>query len=93
VPTDLTAAATGLTVDLIWQPVDDPSLAGYNIYRQPANSTAAPTRLNATPIDVPGYHDAIPAPPAAAYTYTVTSVDTKGNESGPCITAVRITKP
>ena len=98
-PTDLTAASFAATndspnleVDLIWQPVDDPSLAGYNIYRQEIDSTdsagtnsSPSSRLNKAPIPLPGFHDEIPTPiPGSNYKYSVTSVDAKGNESAPC---------
>jgi len=98
-PTDLTAASfippsgsSSLQVDLIWQPVDDPSLAGYNIYRQEIDSTdsagtnsSPSSRLNKAPIPLPGFHDEIPTPiPGSNYKYSVTSVDAKGNESAPC---------
>jgi len=95
-PTDLTAASfippsgsSSLQVDLIWQPVDDPGLAGYIVYRQPIDTTGTPTgpiaRLNKIPIPLPGFHDEIPTPPPGShYRYSVTSVDAKANESAPC---------
>jgi hypothetical protein len=79
-------------VDLIWQPVDDariPSqlaapLAGYNVYREqlsPAGATVSPpTRLNATPVLLPAFHDAT-ADPTLRYRYSTTSIDAAGHES------------
>jgi hypothetical protein len=70
--------------DLIWQPVDDPGLAGYNIYREPldaAGHAAGPrVKLNTTPIALPAFHDAT-AQEGVRYRWDVTAVDDKGNES------------
>ena len=105
-PTDLNAASfastTGnpsLEVDLIWQPVDDPSLAGYNIYRQPLDTSGAPSapsiRLNKSPVRLPAFHDELPTPttPASRYLYKVSSVDTNNNESTPTTTTLELTTP
>ena len=102
-PTDLSAASfastTGspnLEVDLIWQPVDDPGLAGYNIYRQPLDAAGAPTapiiRLNKSPVRLPAFHDELPAP-ASRYAYKVSSVDTNNNESAPATTTLELPTP
>jgi hypothetical protein len=64
-------------------------LAGYNLYRQEFTATTR-TRLNSSPIPQPAFHDAT-ANPAASYRYSVTAVDTKGNES-PALT-VSFTPP
>jgi hypothetical protein len=96
VPTGLTAAgfmneATAkqpavFAVDLIWQPVDDPGLSGYNLYRQPVNEGAsARVRLNKTPLPSPAFHDTT-AKDGVGYLYSVTAVDRKGNESAPATT-------
>ena len=94
VPTGLTAVAfteatSGFAVDLIWQPIDDTGLiapfAGYNVYRA---STGEATRLNSIPLTVPAFHDTT-ALPNTAYRYSVTAVDSMGNESGPVGTAIQ----
>jgi len=103
VPTDLTAASfavsntdpsAGFAVDLIWQPVNDATLAGYNIYRQPLDPAGTPTspphRLNTTPIRLPAYHDIIPTATDQRYRYSVTSVDAKGNESAASVTILNL---
>jgi hypothetical protein len=89
-PTD--APSAHFSIDLIWQPVDDANitpqlaapLAGYNVYREQlaadGSVTASRTRLNPTPVAVPGFHDAT-AEPDARYRYSVTAIDAKGNES------------
>lgn len=98
-PTGLTAVGYSsgspsvFAVDLIWQPVDEAGLithlAGYNLYREPLNaagqSTSKPHQMNTLPVPQPSFHDAT-ADPAATYRYSVTAVDTKGNES-PAATA------
>jgi hypothetical protein len=86
--TDATATAqAGYAVDLIWQPVDDTGLlaglAGYNVYR---SGPAGRKKLNTTPVQVPAFNDAT-AHPTDRYSYSVTAVDGKGNES-PAATVV-----
>jgi fibronectin type 3 domain-containing protein len=72
-------------VDLVWQPVEDGDLAGYNVYRQLLGADSKPTgaleRLNASPVQQSSFHDAS-AVAAGRYRYSVTAVDTEGNESG-----------
>jgi hypothetical protein len=95
-PTGLTAAAysTGtpptFAIDLIWQPVNETGLitplAGYNLYRETlnaaGNSTSKTQRINTLPIQQPAFHDPT-ANPATTYRYSVTAIDTKGNQSPP----------
>jgi hypothetical protein len=93
-PTGLTAAAystetpPAFAVDLIWQPINETGLithlAGYNLYRETLNaageSTAKRQQMNSLPIAQPAFHDPT-ADPATTYRYSVTAIDTKGNES------------
>ena len=74
-------------VDLIWQPIDNAGLTagltGYNVYREAIDPTTDPRdRLNTAPLQTPGFHDPS-ADSALRYRYSVTAVDTKGNESPP----------
>jgi hypothetical protein len=103
-PTDLSAAgfpspaaSSTLAVDLIWQPVDDPGLLGYNIYRQPLDASNSPNginqRLNPQPIPLPAFHDELPSTTGLRYRYSVTSVDKTGNESAPAITTLNTSQP
>jgi len=99
-PTGLTAAGyfsatpQAFAIDLVWQPIDEAGLitplAGYNLYREPldaaSNPTAPRTQLNTAPIPQPAFHDTT-ANPSTLYRYSVTAVDTKGNES-PATTAL-----
>ncbi|MDE3106339.1 MAG: fibronectin type III domain-containing protein [Acidobacteriota bacterium] len=83
VPGELRAAAGAAeqaTIDLSWQPVTDADLAGYRVYRSAAGSRDQATRLNSTLIAGPAYSDAA-VQPGQSYRYTVTAVDTAGNES------------
>ena len=102
VPSDLSVAAfavsntdpsRGFAADLIWQPVDDEGLGGYNVYRQALDAKGAAVgarqRLNSVPVKLPGYHDALSAAMSGTrYRYSVTAVDAKGNESEACETTL-----
>jgi hypothetical protein len=66
-------------IDLIWTPVGNADLAGYNVYRHEAG--AAAVKLNAELVRTPGYRDA-QVESGKTYFYSVTAVDERGNESG-----------
>jgi hypothetical protein len=91
-------SAPSFAVDLIWQPVNDSGLitpfAGYLIYRESIDSMGHPvdqrTRLNAVVLGGPAFHDAT-ADPKLGYRYSVTAVDSKGNESGAAVVVVEPT--
>ena len=87
-PTDLSAASFDHpkpAIDLIWQPVDDPRLAGYNVYRD--NGDGNKTRLNPAPVPLPAFHDDT-VTVGQRYRYSVTAVDAKGNESAAAVTTI-----
>lgn len=65
-------------VDLVWAPVTDADLSGYNVYRHLEGTQAS--KLNAEPVKTPAYRDTS-VEPAKRYTYTVSAVDQRGNES------------
>ena len=65
-------------IDLVWAPVTDVDLAGYNVYRH--EEGAAPAKLNADLIKTPAYRDANVVS-GKHYIYTVAAVDVRGNES------------
>ena len=67
-----------LSIDLNWSPNTEQDLAGYNVYRS-ANG-GAPGKLNRELIKTPSYRDVTVAA-GAAYSYQVTAVDLRGNES------------
>jgi hypothetical protein len=86
VPAGLQAAYSGEGqkpfVDLIWAPVTNPDLAGYNVYRSEANSAAEKLviKLNSELVKTPSYRDSAVAS-GKTYSYSVSSVDARGNES------------
>ena len=65
-------------IDLIWAPVADMDLAGYNVYRHERGSPAV--KINAELIKAPAYRDAEVAG-GKTYFYLVSAVDVRGNES------------
>ena len=83
-PTGLETAAGGgdtPSIDLSWRPDTEADLAGYNVYRR-TEGGGDWERLNHAPIAVPAYTDkAVSA--GQSYTYRVTAVDSRGNESAP----------
>jgi len=74
-----------LSVDLVWQPDTESDLAGYNVYRQAASGDAA-VKLNVKLVALPSFRDES-AVRAVGYRYTVTAVDSKGNESAASVPA------
>jgi hypothetical protein len=65
-------------VDLIWAPVTNADLAGYNIYRHEQNGAAQ--KLNTELVKSPSYRDREVAA-GRTYAYSVSAVDARGNES------------
>jgi hypothetical protein len=65
-------------IDLIWAPVTDADLAGYNVYRREGND--APVRANVELVKVPAYRDT-KVSAGKTYSYSVSAVDVRGNES------------
>ncbi len=82
VPPGLQAVASGEGqkpfVDLIWAPVTNSDLAGYNVYRREAEGSAV--KLNSELVKSPAYRDNAVAP-GKTYSYSVSAVDVRGNES------------
>lgn len=82
VPSGLQAVFSGpgqsLFVDLVWAPVTDADLAGYNVYRR--EEGAKSEKLNLDPLKAPSYRDTHVSA-GTRYYYSVTSVDIRGNES------------
>ena len=84
VPSGLQAVFSGpgqqAFIDLIWAPVTDVDLEGYNVYRH--EEGAPPTKVNAAPLKTPAYRDASVVS-GKKYLYSVSAVDVRGNESAP----------
>ena len=82
VPAELQAVFSGpgqqAAIDLVWAPVTDMDLAGYNVYRHEAGGVAV--KLNAEPVKTPAYRDARVVA-GKSYLYAVSAVDVRGNES------------
>lgn len=81
-PTGLQAVSSGPGqkpfIDLIWAPDTDADLAGYNVYRSEVGSETK--KLNAGAVKSPAFRDD-EVLPGHAYTYSVTAIDVRGNES------------
>jgi hypothetical protein len=67
------------SIDLSWDANFENDVVGYNIYR---SSGADFVKQNAEPIAVPSFRD-MHAEPGQQYTYRVTAVDQRHNESAP----------
>ena len=65
-------------IDLVWAPVTDSDLAGYNVYRHEVGGE--PVKLNSEPLKTPSYRDDH-VTAGKRYLYSVTSIDFRGNES------------
>jgi hypothetical protein len=65
-------------IDLIWAPVTDADLDGYNVYRHEEGS--APVKLNAELVKMPAFRD-VQVVSGKKYFYSVSSVDVRRNES------------
>jgi hypothetical protein len=82
VPTGLQAVFSGpgqqAFVDLIWTPVTDADLQGYNIYRH--EEGAPVVKLNSEVVRTPAFRDARVGG-GKTYFYSVSAIDQRGNES------------
>jgi len=82
VPASLQAVFSGpgqkVFIDLVWAPVADADLAGYNLYRSEDDGSFA--KINPDLVRAPAYRDT-DVQAGKRYTYAVTSVDLRGNES------------
>jgi hypothetical protein len=65
-------------IDLVWVPDTDADLAGYNVYRREAGTTAV--KLNVELVKTPAFRDA-QVVAGKTYVYSVSAVDERGNES------------
>jgi hypothetical protein len=68
-------------IDLIWAPVTNADLAGYNVYRRENSASGASmAKLNSELVKSPSYRD-FAVTSGKTYTYAVSAVDVRGNES------------
>lgn len=81
-PAGLQAVASGVGqppfIDLTWAPNTEPDLAGYNAYRR--QDGQAEVRINTELVKAPAFRDR-DVTPGHKYSYFVTAVDLRGNES------------
>jgi hypothetical protein len=82
VPSGLQAVFSGpgqqAFIDLIWAPVADADLDGYNVYRH--EEGGATVKVNAVPVKLPAFRD-LHVVSGKTYFYAVSAVDLRGNES------------
>ena len=82
VPSGLQAVSSGpgqkTFVDLVWAPVTDVDLDGYNVYRHEDGTPGV--KVNAEPLKTPAYRDAN-VTSGKNYFYSVSAIDVRGNES------------
>jgi len=94
VPSGLQAVASGVGqpvfIDLIWAPNTEPDLAGYNVYRRQANEEWK--KINPQLVQTSAYRDTS-VMPGNRYSYAVSAVDLRGNESGRSAEASETTTP
>jgi hypothetical protein len=67
-------------IDVIWAPVADADLAGYNVYRH--EQGISPAKISTEPVKTPAYRDTNVVS-GKTYFYSVSAVDLRGNESPP----------
>lgn len=68
-----------LAIDLSWEPNAETDLLGYNVYRR--TGAGEFRRLNIEPLPTSAYRD-LKIEAGKTYTYRITAVDQRGNESG-----------
>ena len=86
-PQGLQAVSAGVVennsaaIDLSWSPNQESDISGYNVYRSSAGQ--APVHVNKDLVKTPTYRDRVSIEQGVTYTYRVTAVDLRGNESKP----------
>ena len=65
-------------IDLVWTGNDEKDLAGYNVYRRESDGTEQ--KINTELVTAPAFRDS-DVSPGGEYSYWVTAVDLRGNES------------
>ena len=82
VPSGLQAVSSGpgqkTFIDLVWAPVSDVDLDGYNVYRHEDGTPAV--KVNDQPLKTPAYRDSS-VTSGKTYFYSVSALDVRGNES------------
>lgn len=78
-PANVVTLAEESAIRVVWDAVEAPDFAGYNVYRETPRGTVT---LTHEPITQTSFRDTR-LEPGITYIYWVTTVDTAGNESGP----------
>jgi hypothetical protein len=65
-------------IDLIWNPITESDLAGYNVFRHENDASAV--KINSDLMKLPAFRD-LNVSPGKKYYYSVSAVDIRGNES------------
>jgi hypothetical protein len=65
-------------IDLVWTPDTDADLAGYNVYR--SENASESIKVNTDLVRSPAFRDTAVVP-GHEYTYSISAVDARGNES------------
>ena len=82
VPSGVQAVSSGpgqkTFIDLVWAPVSDVDLDGYNVYRHEDGTPAM--KVNDQPLKTPAYRDSSVSS-GKTYFYSVSALDVRGNES------------
>lgn len=78
VPANVVTLLEESAIRLLWDAVEAPDLAGYKVYRRPGGGVDV--LLTPQPIREASFRD-VPPERGPAYIYSVTSVDSTGNES------------
>jgi hypothetical protein len=76
-------------IDLVWTPNIESDVAGYNVYRR---DSGGPLKLNSELVKAPAFRDEALSP-GHTYTYSVSAVDLRGNESPKSEEASETTPP
>jgi len=79
-PQQVVAVATEGAVDLSWAANTEPDLAGYIVYRSDSGSNPERISPPGAPLIAPAFRDTS-AKAGHTYRYSVSAVDTNGNES------------
>ena len=70
------------SVDITWSPNSESDLAGYNVYRREPEFSAKPEKINIELLRGTAFKDTT-AKAGHRYSYTITAVDIRNNESKP----------
>jgi len=90
-PTNLVSATGDKSIVLHWDPVLDPTLAGYDVYR--SSSISGPFTLqNGALLTSPGFCDLLVTDGQTNF-YQVMAVDTSANKSAPSTTLAAVANP